>query len=133
MKPLSKITIKIAILLIASFISSICSAQSPYGEIRGKVTDAKAKSILDYATIVVRQDGIVKASTSSDDNGDYVIKYLPAGEYTLEVTYIGYTKYITSGIVVKSEAITFWNCQLSINNHTVFIDDGDFCRLPYLN
>lgn len=102
------------------------------GEIRGKITDAKTFSLLDYTTIVVKQDGIVKASTSSNECGDYSINNLPAGEYTLEVSYIGYTKCQVNGVLVKTGDITFWNLQLNINHQASFIDDGDFCGLRYI-
>lgn len=114
MKPLIKTTAKIPVLFLLFFVASICNAQSNNGQLMGKIKDAKTLSILDYATIVVKQDGIVKASTSSDEYGDYTIVNLPAGEYTLEVSYVGYSKYVVYGIKVTSQAITFFNCELKV-------------------
>ena len=117
MKHLIKTTAKISVLFLLFFVASICNAQSNNGQLMGKIKDAKTQSILDYATIVVKQDGFVKASTSSDEYGDYTIANLPAGEYTLEVSYVGYTKYIVNGININSEAITLFNCELKVTEN----------------
>lgn len=93
-------------------------SQSNYGEIRGKVTDKKTRSPLDYATVVVKKEGIVKASTSSDDNGNYFIKGIDPGEYDLEVTFVGYKKYQITGVKVTGNSITFWNIEMVDNEGT---------------
>jgi len=114
MKPLIKTTAKISVLFLSLFVASICYAQTNYGQLKGKIKDAKNQSILDYATLVVKQDGVIKAFATSDENGDYTIANLPAGEYTLEVSYVGYSKYVVYGIKVTSQAITFFNCELKL-------------------
>lgn len=130
MNHLIKTTAKISVLFLLFFVASICNAQSNNGQLMGKIKDAKTQSILDYATIVVKQDGFVKASTCSDEYGDYTIANLPAGEYTLEVSYVGYTKYIINGIKVNSQAITLFNCVLKEKDEENSIDD--FCGLHYV-
>lgn len=100
--------------LVLIFLAGLGYSQSNYGEIRGKITDKKTRSALDYATIVVKKDGIVKASTSSDDNGNYFIKGIDPGEYDIEVSYVGYNKYLATGVRVTSATITFWNIELSV-------------------
>lgn len=119
MKTLFKNTVRITVLLTVLFISNLCQSQSLTGEIRGKVTDKTTRAILDYATIVVKQGDLVKASTSSDENGNYFIKGIDSGTYTINVTFVGYTKYMATGIKVTSGCITFWNVELSVK-----IDNG---------
>ncbi len=106
--------------LVLFLLTNFGYSQSNYGEIRGKVTDKKTRSVLDYATVVVRKEGILKASTSSDDNGDYYIKGIDPGEYDVEVTFVGYKKYQATGIKVTSGTITFWNIEMSVKS-----DDGE--------
>ncbi len=108
-------------ILVLILLSGLGYSQSNYGEIRGKVTDKKTRSALDYATVVVKKEGIVKASTSSDDNGNYFIKGIDPGEYDIEVSYVGYTKYMAEGITVNSSKITFWNIELSVASEDVKI------------
>lgn len=114
MKTLFKNTARFTVLLTVLFISNLCQSQLLTGEIRGKVIDKTTKAILDYATVIVRKDGVLKASTSSDENGNYIIRGLDTGTYNLEVTFVGYTKYMATGIKVTSGCITFWNVELSV-------------------
>ena len=99
-------------ILVILFFTSWSYSQSNYGEIRGKVTDKKTRSVLDYATVAVKKEGIVKGSTSTDENGDYFIKGIDPGEYDMEVTYVGFKKYRVTGIKVTSGSIKFWNIEM---------------------
>lgn len=93
-------------------ICTIANAQSQLGELRGKVIDAKTKKALDYASIQLELNGIVKAQVLSDDDGEYIIKPLQPGEYTLRVKYAGYQPQSISGITVVSDQIAFQNIAL---------------------
>lgn len=42
-------------ILVLILLSGLGYSQSNYGEIRGKVTDKKTRSALDYATVVVKK------------------------------------------------------------------------------
>jgi hypothetical protein len=101
-------------ILVFLLTSGLGYSQSNYGEIRGKVSDKKTKSPLDYATVVLKRDGIVKSSTSSDENGNYLFKTLDPGEYQLEVSYVGYQKYTATNIMITSGSIKFWNIELQM-------------------
>lgn len=98
--------------LVLLSVSSIVFSQSNFGEIRGKVTDKKTRSALEYATVVLKKEGIVKTSTASDDNGNYYLKTIDPGEYSIEVTYVGYKKYVANMVKVTSGSITFWNIEV---------------------
>lgn len=99
----------LALVLMASVFS--LRAQG-FGEIRGKVVDHKTKSALDYATLVLKQDGQVKGSTSSDENGNYMFRALLPGEYRIEVSYVGYLKYTVTELMVTANTIKFHNVEL---------------------
>ena len=125
MKTLFKNSVKIALFLIASFTANMSAAQTTHGEIRGKVTDKATKEILDFATIVLKQEGIVKASTLSDENGEYTLKGLNQGIYSMEVSYISYKKLIMLKLEVKAGQITFFNVQLE----QIKFDHGHYIRI----
>ncbi|MCB9251457.1 MAG: TonB-dependent receptor [Flavobacteriales bacterium] len=96
----------------AFLLSNWTFSQANYGEIRGKVIDKKTKTAMEYATVVLKREGIVKSSSLTDDNGNYFLKTLDPGEYQLEVSYVGYRKYEASGILVTSASIKFWNIEM---------------------
>lgn len=79
------------------------------GELRGKVTDAKTKMPLDYASIYLIKNGKNMASILSDDEGEYRIIKLGPGLYTLRVTYPGYEKTQINEIEILNETIVYQN------------------------
>ena len=87
----------------------MANAQSQMGEIRGKVMDSKTKKPIDYASITIELNGVVKATTLSEDDGSYIVKTLQPGEYTIKVTYVGYRNYVVTDVDVISDQITFQN------------------------
>lgn len=72
------------------------------GTIYGRVIDEKEQG-LDFATVQAFSNNILKGTTKADINGNYKITPIPAGEYTLRVTFVGLqTKEIT-GIALGTD------------------------------
>jgi outer membrane receptor for ferrienterochelin and colicin len=71
--------------LISSLLSTIVFAAN--GTITGSVKDAQTGEPLPGANILIVGTSL---GTASDLNGEYTLPKVPAGEYTLRVTYIGY-------------------------------------------
>ncbi len=101
------------LMVVLIFASTVAFGQANFGEIRGKVIDKSTKKALDYAEIVVRKEGIGKGGGLSDENGNYTIKPLEPGEYTVEVSYVGYNTNQVGGVVVTGNNITYLNIELS--------------------
>jgi hypothetical protein len=87
----------------------LANAQSQLGEIRGKVLDSKTKKPLDFVSVTVVLNGLVKAQVLTDDDGAFIVKTLQPGSYTIQVSYIGFRNYIKTDINVVSDEITFTN------------------------
>lgn len=83
------------------------------GDLRGKIIDSKTKKPLDYATIVLLKDGKMVAQILSDDDGEYLIKSLLPGKYTLKADYIGYDKKVIEDIEIIRETITYQNVNMT--------------------
>jgi TonB-dependent receptor len=66
---------------------SIAAAQVGNGSIRGHITDS-AGAVLQGAIVTLLPSG---ANTATDKQGDYVLVGLPAGHYTVNVSYVGFT------------------------------------------
>lgn len=88
-------------------------AQSGLGEIRGKVLDAKTKKPLDFVSITLKLNGVTKASTLTDDDGNFTIKTLQPGLYDLFASYIGYLNQTITGINVTADEIRFVNFSMT--------------------
>lgn len=74
-------------LLTAGLLLATPAAAQATGTITGTVTDAETGEPLPGANVVATEAGVGGAA---DGDGVYVITGLPAGEYTLRVTFIGY-------------------------------------------
>jgi len=86
---------KLYLLLILLFVSIVGYSQKAM--ITGEVLDNNNRP-LPGATIII---STLQKGTTSDVNGHFMIGNLPAGTYTLEVRYIGYS---TKSVDIKPEA-----------------------------
>ena len=81
-----------------------------FGEstIKGKVVDENTQSPIDYANVTVFQKGqnTPLHGSVSDEKGMFEIKTIPNGQYTLQVTFVGYNIYIRN-FTVSGEDISF--------------------------
>ena len=80
------------VLAFGLFFSDSAFAQSNYGEIRGKVIDQKTKAPVEFLDILVQKEGITRGGGFTDENGNYTIKALGPGEYTVIAKHIEYEK-----------------------------------------
>src|ERR1700733_1033442 len=88
----------LAIIIVSSMtIVSTLAAQTGNGTIIGTVQDPSG-SILVSAKVIVEPS---ERQAATDNQGQFRISNLPAGEYTLIASYVGFTPYITT---VKVEA-----------------------------
>ncbi len=101
-----KKTIGILFLLVA--VPAITFAQ--YGKISGTVTDRDSKEPLVGATIVLQGSNL---GASTDINGKYVILSVPAGNYTIRATYVGYHELIITDVSVLAGLTRDMNIELT--------------------
>lgn len=84
------------------------------GVLKGTVIDAKTHEGLPFANVVLKKDGKVIKGSLTDFDGLYTIKPIPSGEYTIEVSTIGYHKFVREGMQVKPTGFTVYD--VSLNN-----------------
>lgn len=85
--------------LLFFIFASACSQQNAVGNINskiaGKVIDSMSLLPVEYATVSLFEQGSKKAinGTTTDKTGNFIITKVPAGQYTVEVEFIGYQPY----------------------------------------
>ncbi|MFI2742536.1 TonB-dependent receptor domain-containing protein [Zhouia sp. PK063] len=87
--------------LCALFVITFTSAQSTLenaakiGTIKGHVVDAATQEPIPYATVVIKNKSAEKTITGgiTNDEGNFTIENLPAGDLIIEVQFIGYKTY----------------------------------------
>ena len=78
--------------IVLFFILFIVESYAQSGFIAGKVTDYEDEGSLVGANLIISKssDSTVTYYTVSDENGNFKFAGLEAGEYRLEISYIGY-------------------------------------------
>ena len=100
-------------IILSLIFASVSYGQSNFGNIQGKVTDAKTKAPISYATILLQKDGIRKGGAYTDDNGKYSLPALDPGDYTITVTYLDYQDKKITGIEVSGNSTKFLNIEMN--------------------
>ena len=95
-------TILFFIVFLASF-----GAFAQSGTLKGKVIDAMTGETIPMANIVVKLDGATVIGGASDFDGNYTIKPINPGTYTIEVSFIGYSTIVQNNVLISPNKITF--------------------------
>lgn len=84
------------------FLSVHLNAQQQYTQIiRGRVVDADSRFVLPNANILLLGSEPQKGTTT-DENGEFVMKDVPVGRQRLQVSYTGYQTVVLSDLYVSS-------------------------------
>ncbi len=73
--------------MIASLYPVFCSGQTQTLELQGKVFDSSSGAVLEGATVFLKK---LEKGASANADGFFSIQEIPAGTYTLRVSYVGY-------------------------------------------
>ncbi len=82
---------------------------SQSGELKGKITDKETKEPIAFANIIIEQAGKQFGGGTTDFDGNYTIKPIPAGRYDVKATYVGYKPLLIKGVVINADKMTFNN------------------------
>lgn len=91
---------KFSVLLVLIFVSATFAAKA--STIKGQIYDGNSNEPLVEASVYLLHTSF---ETASDVNGNYILKNVPAGTYTIEVKYIGYLKYTKQIVVKKNQTL----------------------------
>lgn len=120
----------IILLLISITILFPLFLNAQTGTIEGVVLESTTRAPVVGATVLVVGTPL---GTSTDDNGQFVIRNVPVGMYSLRVSSIGYTPYIESDIMVsavKPVSLTILLVETPLEYEAVQITETYFQKLP---
>ena len=106
---LRHLLLAIALVLTSSLL---VFSQTGSGTLKGTIKDKKTGEAIPFANIVVEVGGVQVGGSTTDMDGNYMIKPIPPGKVDLKATYVGYTPFIMKGIVIYAEKIQFQNVEL---------------------
>ena len=102
----------IIIFAITLFGSLGLFAQS--GTLKGTVSDAATGETIPMANIVIKSDGVPVIGGASDFDGNFTIKPITPGRYSVEVSFIGYATIVQNNVLISPNKITFSDYQMSL-------------------
>ncbi len=103
----------VAFLLVSSFAIG--------QTIQGKIVDQNTGEGLPFANVVLEKDGVQKAGTTTDLDGNYSLTGFDPGTYNLKVIYVGYQDKLTTGIVIGASKTV--PLDIDMSNTAVRIDE----------
>lgn len=96
---------RLSILLILMIIPTMIYARKDGNTVTGKITDDEQRAVASANVVLVEgQDKLVKAALT-DEQGMFVLENIPAGEYELKVTMLGYETYSSGKIAVAGNTV----------------------------
>lgn len=95
----SPISLRLALFTIILILASIHNIQSQTATLSGTVSDEESGETLPGATVTLV--GTYKGA-STDFNGNYKIEDIKPGDYSVKVSFIGYSDKILNGIRIKA-------------------------------
>ena len=89
--------------VLCIFVTGSFLFAGDFGRITGQVTDSETATPLVGADIMIKG---TEYGAATDENGEYVVLYVPVGTYAIAASYIGYTLYEYTNVVVHADQIT---------------------------
>ena len=84
-------------------------ANASNGKVAGLIKDNSTNAPMIGVNVLIKELGI---GSVSDDDGEYTIPNIPPGIYTIEATYIGYSKVILKDIMINQNRTSYQNILL---------------------
>ncbi len=100
------------VLMTIGLLLATSAAAFAQGTLKGTITDSKTQEPLPFVNVVAKQDGQQIRGGQTDFDGIFTIKPLPVGKYDIEVSSVGYQKYVRTGIQVTASGFTIADVQL---------------------
>ena len=123
----SRLILGAAIAWVVALVFALgANAQMTTTTILGRVTDATGATVAGAQVTATNRDTNLARTVQSNAEGDYAIELLPVGNYTVEVTAVGFKKLVRSGIVLEVNVPARVDVVLRIGevNQTVMVTEG---------
>ncbi len=112
----SKLSLFASFLMFLALSAAIAYGQAVTGSIVGNVTDSGGAAVAGArVTITETSTGIARTATTNDD-GVYVMPYLPPGAFKVEIEKQGFKKFLRDGVQLATGERVRVNAELAVGN-----------------
>jgi len=103
----------VAVLVVLLF-SAALSAQETTASLRGAIIDPSGARVPSAKVTAIQDETGFTRTSISDAEGNYVLVLLPIGHYRLEVTALGFRKYVQEGISLSVDQVALVPVHLEV-------------------
>ncbi len=82
----------------------------------GHVNDASTGESIPFATVILESDGKQIGGTTTDWDGNYTIKPVAFGRYTVKVSFIGYENAYLQNLIINTQGVFTQNFRLNASS-----------------
>ena len=108
--------LKKLLLTLCIVLASWSLALAQQGRLKGVITDKDTGEPVAFANVVLENGGTQVGGASTDFDGNYDINPIPPGTYDLRATFVGYNTYVSKGVVITANKITFLDFTMSMQS-----------------
>ncbi len=119
----------IYLVLACVLMSTLAYSQSQ--SIQGRIFDVKTNEGLPFANVILLKDGIQKAGTTTDLDGNYSFTGFDPGVYDVEAVYVGYPNARIEGISVSASQSLPLDIEMAEAEGGVSLDELDVVVKAY--
>ncbi|MGB1003177.1 MAG: carboxypeptidase-like regulatory domain-containing protein [Salibacteraceae bacterium] len=119
----------LSLFILAVVVSVGAMAQAGQSEIKGKIIDKEKGEPLPFVNIILERNGVQVTGAQTDFDGNFSIKPIEPGTYTLKSSSVGFKPIALSGIVVTSEEVKF----VDVKMESTSIEMKEFVKVEYKN
>jgi hypothetical protein len=98
--------------LFVIMLFSMAGFTQSSGTLMGKLIDKETGEPIPFGNIVVETSGRQVGGTTSNFEGEYTIRPIPAGRYDVKATYVGYKPILVQNVVISPDKITFLDIEM---------------------
>jgi len=109
-------TLAYRLLLSALLSACLLHAQTPYGRVTGRVTDASGALIPNASVVLTNTETNVRSTSTTNGSGIFDIPNLPIGPYRANVQLSGFKAYERDGIEVRIGDVLSVDIALELGN-----------------
>ena len=88
--------------MMVAFLLTATFAFAQTGTLKGVITDAMSGEPIPFANIVAEKNGNQIGGTTTNFDGEYTIKPLEPGTYTVKATFVGYGTVEITGVIISA-------------------------------
>ncbi|RPH94220.1 TonB-dependent receptor [candidate division KSB1 bacterium] len=104
--------LSICFFILALFAAPSFAFENPVGSLSGQVLDAETKEPLMGAAIMLAG---TQFGTATDGDGRFTIEQIPAGNYTVTCSYVGYLPALITDVIVKTRSQSPLKIELTVS------------------